>query len=164
MMIDVPAQPDEGPVQLPTPDVSIDNQPAQPEEGPVQLPTPEVLPQQPVIIRPAVVCPAGYSRGIVQNGQTFTDLLLQHNVSWQAMRNANPTLSTARLSPGTRYCIPPAGTRRLCPSGTDSYVMGQYEDLNTLSELFGVSPGLFLTVNTQLAPSDFTAGRVICVP
>ena len=51
MMIDVPAQPGEGPVQLPTPDASIDNQPAQPEEGPVQLPTPEVLPQQPVIIR-----------------------------------------------------------------------------------------------------------------
>ena len=164
MMIDVPAQPGEGPVQLPTPDASNDNQPAQPDEGPVQLPTPEVLPQQPVIIRPAVVCPAGYSRGIVQNGQTFTDLLLQHNVSWQAMRSANPTLPTTRLSPGTRYCVPPSGSRRLCPSSTTSYVMGQYEDLNTLAELFGVSPGLFLTVNTQLAPSDFQAGRVVCVP
>ena len=164
MMIDIPAQPDEGPAVLPTPDVSGDNQPAQPGEGPVELPTPEVVPQQ-TIPRPQVtLCPLGYSRGIVQNGQTFTDLLLQHNVSWQAMRSANPSLSTTRIAPGTRYCIPPAGSRRLCPSGTDSYVMGQFEDLNTLSELFGVAPGVFLTVNTQLAPGDFTAGRVICVP
>ena len=164
MMIDVPAQPNEGPVQLPTPDAPAQNQPAQPGEGPVELPTPEMTPQVPIVIRPVVTCPAGYTRGIVQNGQTFTDLLLQHNVSWQAMRNANPSLPTTRLSPGTRYCIPPAGTRKLCPTGTDSYVMGQYEDLNTLSELFGVAPGVFLTVNTQLAPSDFPAGRVICVP
>lgn len=168
MMIDVPAQPDEGPATLPTPEINDNNQPAQPGEGPEGLPTPEVIPQ---VIPPQVVpapqitlCPLGYSRGIVQNGQTFTDLLLQHNVSWQAMRSANPALSTTRIAPGTRYCIPPAGSRRLCPSGTDSYVMGQFEDLNTLSELFGVAPGLFLTVNTQLAPSDFTAGRVICVP
>ena len=164
MMIDVPAQPNEGPVQLPTPETDAENQPAQPGEGPVELPTPEVTPQQPIVVRPVQLCPVGYSRGIVQNGQTFTDLLLQHDVSWQAMRSANPTLSTTRIAPGTRYCIPPARSRRLCPSGTDSYVMGQFEDLNTLSELFGVAPGLFLTVNTQLAPSDFTAGRVVCVP
>ncbi|MBR5545757.1 MAG: hypothetical protein IKU70_02120 [Clostridia bacterium] len=168
MMIDVPAQPGEGPVILPTPDASADNQPAQPEEGPSGLPTPEVVPQvtspQVIPVPQVTLCPLGYSRGIVQNGQTFTDLLLQHNVSWQAMRLANPTLPTTRLAPGTRYCIPPAGSRRLCPSGTDSYVMGQFEDLNTLSELFGVAPGVFLSVNTQLAPGDFTAGRVVCVP
>ena len=164
MMIDVPAQPGEGPVILPTPDASTDNQPAQPGEGPAGLPTPEVVPQQTVPTPQVTLCPLGYSRGIVQNGQTFTDLLLQHNVSWQAMRIANPTLPTTRVSPGTRYCIPPAGSRRLCPSGTDSYVMGQFEDLNTLSELFGVAPGVFLSVNTQLAPGDFTAGRVVCVP
>ena len=64
MMIDVPAQPNEGPVQLPTPEADGDNQPAQPGEGPVQLPTPEVTPQQPIVIRPITVCPAGYSRGI----------------------------------------------------------------------------------------------------
>lgn len=164
MMIDIPAQPDEGPAELPTPDVNQDEQPAEPGEGPVELPTPE-LPTQPGIpIQPIPLCPLGYARGTVQNGQTFTDLLLQHNVSWQAMRSANPTLSTSRIAPGTRYCIPPSGSRRLCPSGSESYVMGQFEDLNTLSELFSVPPGLFLTVNTQLAPSDFTAGRVICVP
>ena len=140
------------------------NQPAQPGEGPEGLPTPEVTPPVTIPIRPVLTCPAGYGRGVVQNGQTFTDLLLQHNVSYQAMRSANPSLPTARLSPGTRYCIPPSGSRRLCPTGAQSYVMGQYEDLNTLSELFGVAPAVFLTLNTQLAPGDFTAGRVVCVP
>lgn len=140
------------------------NQPAQLGEGPIELPTPEVTPQIPLPVQPVLRCPQGYGVGIVQNGQTFTDLLLQHNVSYQAMRSANPSLPTTRLSPGTRYCVPPSGTRRLCPMGAQSYVMGQYEDLNTLSELFGVSPGVFLTLNTQLAPGDFKAGRVVCVP
>ena len=159
MMIDIPAQPDEGPAVLPTPDV--DTQPAQPDEGPINLPTPS-LPSQPVV--PIRRYPFGYTSGIVQNGQTFTDLLLQHNVSYQAMRSANPSLPTTRLSPGTFYCVPPSGSRRLCPTGSQSYVMGEFEDLNTLSELFSVSPGVFLTLNTQLAPGDFVAGRVVCVP
>lgn len=159
MMIDIPAQPGEGPAVLPTPDV--DTQPAQPDEGPIDFPTPS-LPTQPVV--PIRRCPFGYTSGIVQNGQTFTDLLLQHNVSYQAMRSANPSLPTTRLSPGTFYCVPPSGSRRLCPTGSQSYVMGEFEDLNTLSELFSVSPGVFLTLNTQLAPGDFVAGRVVCVP
>ena len=55
MMIDVPAQPGEGPAQLPTPEVN-ENQPAQPGEGPVELPTPQVTPQQPIVIRPVQRC------------------------------------------------------------------------------------------------------------
>lgn len=161
MMIDVPANPGEGPVTLPTPDVGEENQPAQPGEGPVELPTP-TLPGPSVY--PVYRCPLGYQSSVVLNGQTFTDLLLLHNVSWQAMRAANPTLPTTRLAPGTRYCVPPQQSRRLCPGGSYSYVMSDGENLATLSQDFGIAPGLFLTVNTQLAPSDFTGGRVICVP
>lgn len=163
MMNAIPAQPQEGNAGLPTPALpSVDDQPAQPGEGPLPLPTPEVIPQP---VRPVIpLCPNGYALGVVRNGQSFTDLLLEHNVSYEALRRANPTLPTTRLSPDTRYCIPPSGSRRLCPSGSQSYVLGQYEDLNTLVELFGYAPGLFLTVNPQLAPGDFTAGRVVCVP
>lgn len=161
MMTDIPAQPDEG--VLPTPALpSEDDQPAQPGEGPAELPTPSLPSRPQATVRP--LCPSGYTLGVVRNGQTFTDLLLENNVSYQALRAANPTLPTTRLAPGTRYCVPPSGSRRLCPSGSSSYVMGQYEDLNTLSELFSLAPGLFLTTNPQLAPGDFAAGRVICVP
>ncbi|MBQ3574497.1 MAG: hypothetical protein IJA26_02420, partial [Clostridia bacterium] len=78
MMIDIPAQPGEGPATLPTPEINNDNQPAQPGEGPAALPTPELTPQPIIPIPQVTLCPLGYSRGIVQNGQTFTDLLLQH--------------------------------------------------------------------------------------
>ena len=100
----------------------------------------------------------------VEAYHTVQRVLDAHNVSWQTMRAANPTLPTTRLAPGTRYCVPPQQSRRLCPSGSYSYVMSDGENLATLSQDFGLAPGLFLTVNTQLAPSDFTGGRVICVP
>ncbi len=165
-MEDFIISPDIGPEELPTPALPDLNQPASPDEGPLELPTPALPaePQPPQITIPIRRCPYGYGTATVQNGQTFTDLLLLHNVSWQAMRSANPTLPTTRLSPGTRYCVPPQMTRRICPSGSYSYVMSDGEDLSTLSQDFGLAPGLFLSVNTQLAPSDFTGGRVICVP
>ena len=80
------------------------NQPAEPSTP--SLPTPS-LPSQPnrpttppVVIVPSTpsvnTCPSGYTRDIVRAGQTYADLLLRHNVSYRAMRSANP-----RLSPST---------------------------------------------------------------
>lgn len=158
----IPAQPGEGPMGLPTPEVDT---PAQPGEGPSGLPTPSIparpAPQRPVIIRR---CPAGYRQGTVQNNQSFTDLLLENNVSFNAMRAANPTLPTTRLSPGTVYCAPPSGSRRICAYGSRSYVMSQGETLNTLVRTLGISAGRLLQANPSLAPGDFLPGRVICLP
>ncbi len=161
-MINQPATPGEGPEGLPTPSLP-DNQPATPGEGPEGLPTPSL----PGPTRPGNIiryCPYGYRAATVQNNQTFTDLLLENNVSYQAMRSANPNLPTTRIAPGTRYCAPPPSTRGLCTNGTTSYIMGQGESLYTLTQTIGVSPGLLLISNPTLAPSDFVAGRVICVP
>lgn len=158
-----PAMPGEGPAGLPTPGVT-DTTPAAPGEGPAGLPTPGVAarPQPvPITVRR---CPAGYRRGTVLNNQTFTDLLLENNVSYNAMRSANPTLPTTRLSPGTVYCAPPAGSRRVCTYGTRSYVMEQGETLYTLVRTLGISPGRLLQANPSLAPGDFLPGRVICLP
>lgn len=169
MQRNVPAQPDEGPAGLPTP-VLPDNTPAQPGEGPLAPPTPSipsrpVRPTIPVIpIIPVQRCPAGYQEGVVETGQSFTDLLLLYNVSYDAMRSANPSLSTTRPIPGSRYCAPPSGSRRLCPSGTRSYVMEQEETLTSLTLRFGVSAGSLLRANPSLAPGDFLPGRVICLP
>ncbi|MBQ8506042.1 MAG: LysM peptidoglycan-binding domain-containing protein [Clostridia bacterium] len=161
-----PAQPDEGPVELPTPALP-DETPAQPDEGPVELPTPS-LPSQPV--RPTIPtvpvqrCPAGYQEGVVETGQTFTDLLLLYNVSYNAMRSVNPGLSTTQPIPGTRYCAPPSGSRRVCPINTRSYVMEQNETLTSLTLRFGVTAAALLQANPSLAPGDFLPGRVICLP
>lgn len=110
-------------------------------------------------------CPAGYRSATVQNGQTFADLLIENDVSYQAMRAVNPNLPTTRLAPGTRYCVPPSMSRRLCPSSSSSsYVMGVGETLFSVARTLGVPPDALLATNTALAPSDFKAGRVICVP
>ena len=139
------------------------------------LPTPS-LPSMPQIIRPqpsqpscppggcAPVCPAGYTLRTVQNNQSFTDLLIANNVSYNDMRAANPELPTTRIALGTRYCAPPSGSRRMCAFGSRSYVMGQGETLYTLTRTLGVQAARLLELNPSLAPGDFLPGRVICVP
>lgn len=159
---DQPAQPGEGPEGLPTPALP-DDQPARPGEGPAGLPTPSLPSQPPIVVIPQR-CPYGYRAAVVQNNQTFTDLLLENNVSYQAMRSANPNLPTSRLAPGTRYCAPPSGTRNLCTNGAMSYILGLGESLYTLSSTFGVSTDLLLLANPTLAPGDFIPGRVVCIP
>lgn len=151
-----PAEPNEGPSGLPTPGVS-ENVPAVPGEGPAGSPTPQ-LPS-----RPSFSCPSGYRRAVVQNGQSYTDLLIENNVSYNALRNANPNLSTGNPRPGTQYCAPPTGTRAVC-SGNRSYVMSQGETLYTLVRTLGISAGRLLAANPNLAPGDFLPGRVICLP
>ena len=59
--------------------------------------------------------------------------------------------------------MPPAGSRRLCPTGSYSHVMGTGENLYTLAQSLGVPPGALLLINTMLAPGDFVPGRVVCV-
>lgn len=163
-----PASPNEGPESLPTPEVDV---PASPSEGPENLPTPALptAPTQPVRpIQPTQpiqrACPAGFRRGTVQNNQSFTDLLIENNVSYNAMRAANPALSTNRLSPGTVYCAPPSGSRRLCANAGRSYVMSQGETLYTLTRTLGISAGRLLIANPSLAPGDFLPGQMICLP
>ena len=157
--LNIPAQPDTE--LLPTPSLPAeDSQPAQPGEGPNGLPTP-TLPGGSVI---SFRCPLGYTPKVTNGSQTFTDLLLENNVSYRAMQLGNPNLPTTRLAPGTPYCAPPSYSRRLCPYGARSYVMGIGESLETLVETEGVSPELLLGANPTLAPGDFSPGRVICLP
>ena len=160
--INQPVSPGTGPEELPTPSVPDINQPVSPGTGPEELPTPS-LPSRPSPGGGTRYCPYGYRAATVRNNQTFTDLLLENNVSYQAMRAANPSLPTTRLAPGTRYCAPPTGTRQLCASGTTSYIMGQGENLYTLTQTLGLSPALLLSANPSLAPGDFVPGRVICI-
>ena len=163
MMIDPPAPPRGSAETLPTPALPDANQPASPGPGPDGLPTPS-LPSQPQITCPGnFCCPAGYTAATVGRGQNFTDLLLLHNVSYQALRAANPSLSVTRPQAGTRYCVPPSGSRRQCPTGSYSQIMGTGENRYTLAQSLGVAPGALLLVNTSLAPGDFLPGRVVCV-
>ncbi len=159
-----PAQPGEGPEGLPTPSLPAQEQPAQPGEGPEGLPTPSLPAQPSQPSAPVRVCPSGYRRGVTGNNQSFTDLLLDYDVSYSAMRAANPALSTTRIAPGTVFCAPPAGTGQLCPGGSALYTLGPNETLDSVALARGVSPGRLLRLNPFLAPRDFSAGQQICLP
>ena len=147
------------------------NQPAEPNTP--NLPTPS-LPSQPsrpstppVIIVPSTpstnTCPSGYTRDIVRSGQTYADLLLRHNVSYRAMRSANPRLSPGYLVVGQSYCAPPTGTRQTC-ANLKSYTILPGEDLETLAADLRTTKGRLLALNPTLLPSDFSSGTVICIP
>ncbi len=166
--INQPASPGIGPAGLPTPALPDINQPASPGEGPAGLPTPSLPPTPSITIRPPIVvqrrCPAGYQQKTVGANQSYTDLLLENNVSYDALRNANPALSTVQPAVGATYCAPPYGSRRVCVNGGRSYVMGEGETLFTLVRTLNTTAGLLLYLNPELAPGDFLPGRVICLP
>ena len=146
------------------------NQPAEPSTP--MLPTPS-LPSQPsqpsmppVVIRPTPVpndCPSRYTKDTVRSGQTYADLLLRHNVSYRAMRTANPRLSPGYLVVGQSYCAPPSGTRQICQN-LQSYTILPGEDLEIIAAKLRITKGRLLSLNPTLLPSDFTEGTVICIP
>lgn len=135
-----------------------------------QLPTqpnqPTLPPMQPTQpSQPSTrVCREGYNLRTIQRGQTYADLLITNNVSYQAMRTANPSLSPNLLFTGRTYCAPPAGTRQTCNTSTAIYTILPGESLDSLAVKLGVSRGRLLMMNPTLLPSDFAEGSVICVP
>ncbi len=127
---------------------------------PRPAPTPVPVPPPPT---PGFSCPPGYTPGTVRYGETYGDILVRYNVSYQAFRLSNPNLNLDRLVPGQRYCVPPMGSRGLCAPGANSYVIAQGENLLTVAARFNTTPGALLRLNANLAPGDFVPGRVICV-
>ena len=111
---------------------------------------------------PTRVCPSGYTLSAVQSGQSYADLLVQHNVSYRAMRSANPQLMPGYLIAGTAYCAPPSGTRQTC-AGLRSYTIQPRETLDTLAVRFRTTRGRLLSLHPTLLPSDFSSGTVICI-
>lgn len=108
-------------------------------------------------------CPIGYEARTVQAGQSYADLLVENNVSYRAMRLTNPGLVPGRLTAGTRYCAPPAGTRQLCSRG-GSYTIQAGENLADVARRFNTTPGRMMQLNPTLLPTDFSSGTVICTP
>lgn len=119
------------------------------------------VPPQPV--RPVYACPTGYQAQRVQPGQSYADLLVDLNVSYRAMRSANPLLRPGAMVAGTPYCAPPAGTRETCTTGR-RYTMEPGENLTSLARKLNTTKGRLLMLNPTLLPTDFSSGTVICIP
>jgi LysM repeat protein len=130
--------------------------PAQPPPAP-QPQRPAPRPPQMPRLAPEPPCAPGYRRGTVQPGERIEDLLVRYDVSYRAMRAANPSLSD-QPQPGQRYCAPPAGSR-----GCRTYTLARGDTLERAAARTRTSPGALLRLNPAMAPRDFTAGRVICI-
>ncbi|MBR2719601.1 MAG: LysM peptidoglycan-binding domain-containing protein [Clostridia bacterium] len=124
-----------------------------------------VTPQRPIIpTRPVVYCPIGHTARRVQAGQTYADLLIDLNVSYKAMRSANPNLRPGAMVAGTVYCAPPAGTRETC-STLRSYTVEDGDNLTSIARRLNTTTGRLLMLNPTLLPTDFSQpGVVICIP
>lgn len=109
-------------------------------------------------------CPSGYRCGSVRYGQTYADLLIENDISYRDFREANPRLSPTGLLPGQRYCVPPKQPAPSCPNGTTRFTIPEGETLADLANTLRITQGRLLRLNETLAPSEFTAGRQICVP
>lgn len=134
---------------------------------------PYIDPQNLVINQPICVpyaetcvncCPQGYESGSVRYGESYADILIRYDVSYQSFRQANPRLSPTALVPGQRFCVPPRDTTGGCGDGSTRMVIGEGETLSTLAANLRITVGRLLRLNPTLAPSEFTAGRQICVP
>lgn len=150
------------------PDTGSDSGTTDPGQTPV-VPLPPIVTgpgqQEPAFPGPTQpACASGYTRRTVAPGQTYADLLIENNVSYQAMRTANPNLSPGFLIAGTTYCAPPAGTRQICSTGTMTYTVRPSETLAMVAERFSTTPGRLLMLNPTLLPTDFSSGTIVCVP
>lgn len=122
-------------------------------------------PQRPIIpTRPTIYCPIGHTAQRVRAGQTYADLLINLNVSYKAMRNANPSLRPGAMVAGTVYCAPPAGTREIC-TASRSYAIEEGDNLSSIARRLNTTTGRLLMLNPTLLPTDFSQpGVVICIP
>lgn len=120
-------------------------------------------PLQPIVpMNPSISCPTGYEAHRVQTGQTYADLLVDLNVSYKAMRSANPNLRPGSMVAGTLYCAPPAGTRESC---SRSYAIQEGDTLASIAQQLNTTTGRLLMLNPTLLPTDFSqVGLVICIP
>ena len=152
-----PQQPQTTPVPLPGPTPQpLRPNPLQPSPQPPR-PTPPQPTPWPPRPTPTPLCPPGYRQGVVQPGERFDDLLLRFDVSFRAMRAANPSLPD-QPQPGQRFCAPPVGSR-----GCRTYALAAGDTLERAAVRLRTTPGALLRLNPTMAPRDFVQGRIICI-
>ena len=152
-----PQPPGPTPSQPSQPSRPTPSQPSQPPRPTPSQPSqpPRPIPPQPP--RPPQLCPPGYRLATVQPGERIEDLLIRFDVSYRALRMANPSLPDAP-QPGTRFCVPPAGSR-----GCRTYQLAAGDTLDRAAARLRMTPGALLRLNPTMAPRDFTQGRIICI-
>lgn len=109
-------------------------------------------------------CPPNSKEYIVKDGDTFYLIAKEFDISYKCITDANPNMDVENLRIGEKLCIPPSKPSKVCPRGSNSYIIEQGEDLTAVAEKLTISAVELLKLNPELTPSEFVAGRLICVP
>lgn len=109
-------------------------------------------------------CPRTHSSHTVSRGQTFADILILYNISYNALAQANEGVNLTSLIAGQELCVAPAGSRGVCSTGVGPYEIAMGDTLGTMATRFSTTVGAILAANRTMSPTDFTNGRIICLP
>ncbi|MDD3242511.1 MAG: LysM peptidoglycan-binding domain-containing protein [Eubacteriales bacterium] len=110
------------------------------------------------------VCPEGAQRYTVLEGDTWVSIAQLFDVSFAALRQANPGISlTGAPTPGTVLCVTPGSLSPVCPLGKE-YQLEEGEGLTQAAAKWNVSEGALLAANPLFPPSYFIGGHKICIP
>ncbi len=121
------------------------------EETPGAQPAPET---------PPYACPAN-RRGVVQEGQTASDLQLRYNLSYHTLKTANSGTDLDAIKGGDVICIPAENIS--CPLPA-TVTLAEGDTLQSLAQKYNVSVAALLQANPCLAPRDFQSGVTVRLP
>lgn len=109
-----------------------------------------------------ISCPNGQIY-LVKENDTYFLIATKFNVSFNALKKANPTLNLDNLQNGQELCIPPSKPSLICLQDK-TYIIKEGENLSSVAEKFVVGADDLLKVNPNMIPSEFVTGRLICIP
>lgn len=109
-----------------------------------------------------VKCPNGKFH-TVKEGDTLFTIANMHNISYNALKKANPSIDFDNLQVGMQICTPPYKPSKPCPNNR-TYIIKSGETISSIAEKFVVSATDMLKLNPEMAPGEFVEGRLICLP
>jgi len=114
----------------------------------------------PLVEPPVFACPLEQRR-TVQPGQTVSDFQLNTGLNRHTLEVSNPNVDLDNLVPGQVICVP--DVNQPCPLPA-SYILKEYDTLETVAAMFNLSIASLLRANPCLAPSDFLPCVCINLP
>ncbi len=97
--------------------------------------------------------------GVLQQGQTVSDLQLQYDLSYHTLDKANDDLED--IQAGERVCIPAFNVP--CPLD-EKIVLQENQSLESIAITYDLPISALLKANPCLAPSDFFEGVTVKLP
>ena len=111
------------------------------------------------------VCGVGFTQRSIRSGQTYSQVLVENDISYNAMRQINPSVRPSAPLVGQAYCVPDStGSLGTCSNGKSTYQIPQTMTLGELAATLNTTQGTLLQLNPSLRPSNFVEGQIICIP